>query len=266
LSIDRDQIASSLKSIYGTAMETEGYLRRFIDLSYGLPHPSTEAFCKALSKRFDLEAVLRKHLCDEECFVKRFPQLAKTFNLGLRTQEQCFTEFNLVIRTTPEGYKIFPEILSFLVAIKAHSPRIYGNLRLERIERDDFDYVFSLLNGTEEGRKYLSTYAGTIVEADFILAFLPESEQGRKKQEFAAIAESSNRRFQISLLPHGGFLQVLLTHYMVSVENGPGFVPGDLHGNSLGDPGSNHIPNRGATEIMQDPSGAHATFLFIHRP
>lgn len=47
LSIDKTVICESIKSIYGD-IDTEGYLRRFIDLEFDLPEPDIDLFAKAL--------------------------------------------------------------------------------------------------------------------------------------------------------------------------------------------------------------------------
>jgi len=49
LSIDKNHLASSIKGYYGSeCINTDEYLRRFIDLEYSIPRPSTKSFCKYL--------------------------------------------------------------------------------------------------------------------------------------------------------------------------------------------------------------------------
>jgi predicted KAP-like P-loop ATPase len=55
LGIDRGQLAHSVRALYGTGMDADGYLRRFIDLVFTLPPPDARAFCQFLFNRFELE-------------------------------------------------------------------------------------------------------------------------------------------------------------------------------------------------------------------
>ena len=47
LSINRDQLAHSVKVLYGSDFDAQGYLRRYFDLDFRLPEPSREAFIDA---------------------------------------------------------------------------------------------------------------------------------------------------------------------------------------------------------------------------
>lgn len=52
LALDRQQLSHSVKSLYGIGMDAEGYLRRFIDLDYQLPNPSSEDYGIYLAQRY----------------------------------------------------------------------------------------------------------------------------------------------------------------------------------------------------------------------
>lgn len=111
LAIDRHQIKHSIRSVYGTGMDAEGYLRRFIDLSYRLPPPEINDFCSYLFTKFDLHEVFKNRKesqFEPQSLVTRFSELARSYSLSLREVEQCFTEINLVLRTTSPKFKIYP--------------------------------------------------------------------------------------------------------------------------------------------------------------
>jgi len=48
LSLDKEQLSHSVSTIYGNGMDSEGYLRRFIDLDYSLPNPSKNNYINYL--------------------------------------------------------------------------------------------------------------------------------------------------------------------------------------------------------------------------
>jgi len=53
LSIDKDQLGNAIKGVYGSEnIDANEYLRRFIDLEYSIPTPSTAVFCKYLRSAF----------------------------------------------------------------------------------------------------------------------------------------------------------------------------------------------------------------------
>jgi hypothetical protein len=131
LAINRAQIENSVKSVYGQDTDADGYLRRFVDFSLSLPEPDLEAFCQSLFERFDLQKVFSSRanqVNEQDALLKIFVKLARTYRLSLRVIEQCFTEINLILRTTPSNATIHPGLLSFLVAFKAFKPEAYALL------------------------------------------------------------------------------------------------------------------------------------------
>lgn len=49
-------------------------------------------------------------------------------------------------------------------------------------------------------------------------------------------------------------LQVPLAQDVVTVKDAPGLVPADLHGYALRDPGPDHVADRRAPEVMEQPA------------
>jgi len=131
LGIDREQIEESIKSIYGQGMKSDGYLRRFIDYRLRLPMPSPESFCKFLFEEFHMHEVFAKRrdrLDEQDTLIRVFSRLAESFGFSLRVIEQCFTEINLILRTTALDTGLFPDILAILVALRAHKYETYAML------------------------------------------------------------------------------------------------------------------------------------------
>jgi len=125
---DRAALEQSVKSVHGAEIDKDGYLRRFIDFSVNLPEPTVEKYCKFLFDRFKLQEIFAKRRSgreESESLMRTFVSLAKTYHFSLRVIEQCFTEINLVLRTTPPSTRMFPFLLALLVAMKAHSPASY---------------------------------------------------------------------------------------------------------------------------------------------
>lgn len=139
LGIDRNQIEQSVKTLYGKDMDEDGYLRRFIDLSINLPEPTVEKYSQHLFEKFKLVEVFEKRKSgrdEQDTLLKVFSNLSKDYRFSLRVIEQCLTEINLVLRTTPPNLKLFPHLVALLVVIKACKPTLYSLL-----EKSELSYV-----------------------------------------------------------------------------------------------------------------------------
>ncbi|MDP8246724.1 MAG: P-loop NTPase fold protein [Candidatus Tritonobacter lacicola] len=191
IAIDRGQIIHSIRSIYGLGMKAEGYLRRFIDLGYRLPQPSSDIFCRFLFNRFKLNEVYGARKgplqSDPDYLINTFAQLANIFNFSLRLQEQCFTEMNLVLRTTSSNGIIFPVLLPFLVALKAYNQTIYNKLHADSVNIQE---ILSCLETTDAGISFLNAWEGTLIEAYFIVGYLSEDEIESKIKELESVAKN----------------------------------------------------------------------------
>jgi MoxR-like ATPase len=131
LSTDRSQIEQAVKSVYGAGIDEDGYLRRFIDFSLNLPEPTVEKYCQLLFERFQLQEVFasrRDGNNERDALMRAFVILAKSHHFSLRVIEQCFTEINLVMRTTPPGARLYSYLLALLVALKTARPKSFSLL------------------------------------------------------------------------------------------------------------------------------------------
>ena len=64
ISTDRQQLVNSVKTLYGEGIDAEGYLRRFFDLSYQLPAPTTVLFVSMLFEQYHLDKYFKERLSD----------------------------------------------------------------------------------------------------------------------------------------------------------------------------------------------------------
>lgn len=105
LSLDKQQLAASVKSVYGKGTKAEGYLHRFFNLEYRLPDLTSWAFTDMLMKRFKLDEefknrVREKHEKVRSAFCNMFTHLAGIFKLSPREQERCMARLQAVICQT----------------------------------------------------------------------------------------------------------------------------------------------------------------------
>lgn len=178
LAMDKQQIGHSIKSIYGTGMDVDGYLRRFIDLDYHLPEPNSEAFCNALFNKFGFDKYFqergRRDARNERSrFLQMFSNLSTMFGFSLRVQEQCFSQLSIVLRTTPTNNKIYPLFLAFLIALKAANKNLYKKY----IKRTaDVKQILNYLKKVSEDKTFIEEYYWWDLEAYLVYGQNPGND------------------------------------------------------------------------------------------
>lgn len=130
ISVDRSQLAHSVRSQYGAGMDADAYLRRFFDLELSIPEPGLEEFCKAQFDRFGLVEVFERRQQngsqrDRADIQALLPKVLRGLGASLRDQERAFSLIALSLRSTPDNYYLFPELLTVMVAIKVLDPVLY---------------------------------------------------------------------------------------------------------------------------------------------
>lgn len=197
LALDRQQLAHSVKSLYGAGMDAEGYLRRFIDLDFQLPIPSPEDYCLYLSQKFNFDEIFgRRHDGQDEkkSILIIFSRLSEAFRLTLRVQEQCFTQLNIILRTTARDHHLYPYFFPFLIALKASDSFLYQRFVDQEITPKQ---VMEYLQKSKAGKDLLQEPYGAAIEAYLISSFDTSQEEVEQKME--RYRNSQNKREQTVL-------------------------------------------------------------------
>lgn len=142
LSIDKNHLASAVKGFYGSEqIDSNEYLRRFIDLEYSIPIPQTKLFNEYLFGYYQLNDFFSS---DER---RKFPELrddgqlllkianvlfAKT-NTTLRQQERVFALTRLILCSFKSNQYTFSHLLFILVYLKTMRNDVF-----QKIERNEF--------------------------------------------------------------------------------------------------------------------------------
>ena len=129
LSVDKKQLAESIKSQYGN-IDTDNYLRRFIDLEYQLKNDNLDKFCDALYKKFNLDNILKTKGIKTEFgdfnHLNVIKKLVSVFNLSLRQVEQVFTKLHIIFTTIePRMYESHFRVFVFFEMLKSNNPEKY---------------------------------------------------------------------------------------------------------------------------------------------
>ena len=131
--INRDELCSSLKSIYG-AIDTDVYLRRFFDMEFTLPEVDSEVFGRHLMQRFGLgeffgelskNASNSVHSEEFGVLAYYFPALWGRLGLSLRDIDYCVRLIALVGRNLELRNFMHPWLLGLLISLKLKNLAMY---------------------------------------------------------------------------------------------------------------------------------------------
>ncbi len=134
LSIDKKQLACSVKGFYGShEIDAEEYLRRFIDYDYYLPEPKADQFCDYLFDYYDFNAFLKntfrlgddflgnnsnKANADKSDLLIMAKTIVRYKHLSLRQIERIFATARIGLCSMPIKSEILPELFFFLSYLK----------------------------------------------------------------------------------------------------------------------------------------------------
>ncbi len=132
LSIDKKHLGSSIKGFYGSeSIESDEYLRRFIDFEYSIPQPSVEKFTNYLYGYYSFEEFysFRRDKSDNASyFLKMATYLFKTNKATLRQQERIMAHTRLIMCSFKENEKAVSPLLFILVYLKVMNEDIFKSI------------------------------------------------------------------------------------------------------------------------------------------
>ena len=149
LAVNRDQLAHSVRALYGSDFDAEGYLRRFFDIDFRLPEPDRDAFINAL-----LEATQIDQYFDQGRAIP-FPEghgvdrglLLNIFaasDLSLRTVAQAIHRLGLALASGRSSPRLFALAMTVALILRTIDPDLYH--RFTRGEVTDLDVVKSVFD------------------------------------------------------------------------------------------------------------------------
>jgi hypothetical protein len=133
LAINKDELAKSMKAIYGESSDTVGYLRRFFDVDFRLPDQSVNSFCDHLLDQYHISEKLGA--ADEQYVSLRNLQLILRFlandtHLDLRSIDNLVRRFSIILSISP-NIQFVSAFIVLLLFVKRFRPDVYASLRSE---------------------------------------------------------------------------------------------------------------------------------------
>jgi hypothetical protein len=175
LGIDRSQLSHSIKALYGTDFDAQGYLRRFIDLDYRLPEPKIGNYCEYLFRCFGINELMTKRQTQNKQYelenLRSFlGGLMSAASMSLREQEQIVARLSVVLQTIPPNHFLFEITLSIFLFLREHNREIYLSL----IEgKTDIETILSYIEQLPRINEVFKDIDPKLIEA-YLLAGLTE--------------------------------------------------------------------------------------------
>lgn len=158
LSIDKKHLGGAIKGFYGSEqINTNEYLRRFIDLEYSIPFPQTNLFVDYLYEYYNFNdffySVERSKINEFKEDSKLLKLISNVLftktNSTLRQQEKVFALSRLVLSSFKSNEYTFPHLLFILVYFKTMKNEDYlkienNSFSIQELSNLFFDSIYSI--------------------------------------------------------------------------------------------------------------------------
>ncbi len=154
LSIDKKHLSSSVKGFYGSEeIDSDEYLRRFIDLEYSIPKPQADNFIDYLYDYYgfndpDLKSNLTAFRDDGNLLKNIAKILFSKSNATLRQQDRIFALTRLILCSFNVGQNMYPHLLFVLVYLKSMKIDLFHKIEnkeftLKELSDAFYDLIYS---------------------------------------------------------------------------------------------------------------------------
>jgi len=132
LGIDRKQLSSSIKAVYGN-IDVDGYLHRFFDMDFQLPFSDCSMFCEYLLDKYGAKTFMQEkgnnvnkiHAKDFDNFQDYFISFSNSFEFSLREIEHAIRIFICTVKNIKDNSHMYPELLVVLIVLRLKKHKLY---------------------------------------------------------------------------------------------------------------------------------------------
>ncbi len=178
LAVNREQLAHSVKTLYGSEFDSEGYLRRFFDIDFRLPSPDRKLFIRHMLTSNGVDEFLANSRDpfaqgDRELVSLTLIQFLGQSNLSLRSVGQALHRFGVVLSSLGNNGHVFIKTLTILTVLSAVEPSLYSRfVKAEISAEETIESFFSMANFAEFRRER----PGALLEAVVLAARVARSD------------------------------------------------------------------------------------------
>ncbi|WP_018478986.1 KAP family P-loop NTPase fold protein [Pontibacter roseus] len=158
LSIDKVQLGNAVRGVYGSdKIDSDEYLRRFIDIEYSLPSPEKGTYYNYLYTYFEFDNFFkstsrndyRELKSDSNEFLQMAEILFDDTPITLRQQEKIFAHARLALRSFKINEYVVPIIFLLLTYIKLINEELYNQIRSKTLSLKELQKEFKLIVGSK---------------------------------------------------------------------------------------------------------------------
>lgn len=138
LAINKKELCNAIQGFYGsTNINSEEYLRRFIDIEYALTKPKMDAYCKHLFREYGFDEffdneIRNKYFRSEreiDSFMTMAISISESAQTNLRQLERVFAYARLALMQFQSNSYVIPDIYFLLCFWKVMMPEFYRGIR-----------------------------------------------------------------------------------------------------------------------------------------
>lgn len=187
LSVDKAQLEGATAAVYGDRIDTVEYLRKFIDMEFRLPSPSSTQFIDASISLAGMNPLFAARMGvmagDRQDFVRFFAMLADIFEISLRTQERCILRLKLVLAQTVMQEYLHPAQLALLLVLRMVDPFCFWKVVDGALSPDEIE---TYIAARGKAKKYIGKNEWISLQAMLIF----EDQDERRRAEKIRTLES----------------------------------------------------------------------------
>ncbi len=137
LSIDKEQLANSVRGYYGSErINAEEYLRRFIDVEYSLPRLDTTAYVEYITKELEVNKLFNDRSASGE-FEFFVPRLIDNKTINLRQIQKILASVKLALKSTQANFSYHAHDFFLLAYIRMSKPIFYAQVKAHSLSLDE---------------------------------------------------------------------------------------------------------------------------------
>lgn len=137
LAINKKELSNAIQGYYGSSkIDSNEYLRRFIDIDYVLPKPKIGAYCNFLFGEYRFEDFFRSEQRltyfrsnnEDEAFKNLALSMCEEMNVNLRQMDRIFAYSRLALMQFASNTYLLPDVYFMLCFWKVMDPLFYNQI------------------------------------------------------------------------------------------------------------------------------------------
>lgn len=168
LAMNRQELCHSIKAVYGSGFDADGYLRRFIDIDFRLPNPDRQPFVEQLLERTQIDHYFQR--TNDKTHKRNYREILSSLgaieDLSIRTIAQTIHRLALVLASLPDKQRSLAEVSVLALLLRATDMQLYEQFtRGQASDADCVDAVFGSLPNDKRFTPIVAWFEALIIAA-----------------------------------------------------------------------------------------------------